>query len=152
LRPELDRLDARIARDLPQPSIEAALALNARATQAALEGRADAAVAEAERAVAIATAVQGASSREAFDLRWKTLRTLIQLRRGAPARSVGTSLVADLRQLGGPRDSTAAFVELYTTAFLFAEDDEHRLDFESARALVLADREIVKARGCPGMA
>src|SRR5262249_46475222 len=61
-------------------------------------------------------------------------------------------IIADLRQLGGPRDSTAAFAELYYTAFLFADDPEHRLPFESAESLMVADREIVKARGCRGIA
>jgi hypothetical protein len=87
-----------------------------------------------------------------LNLRWSLWRTLIELRRVDEARTLGATIIADLRQLGGPRDSTAAFAELYYTAFLFADDPEHRLSFDAAESLMLADREIVKARGCRGIA
>jgi len=149
---ELERLDAQIARDLPRDSFEHAMALDAHATLAAMTGRADAAVGYATQAVAAATALEGVASARVLNLRWSVWRTLIDLGRVAEARSLGASIIADLRQLGGPRDSTAAFAEIYYTAFLFANDPGHQLSFEDAEAIILADREIVKARGCRGIA
>jgi len=102
--------------------------------------------------VAAATALEGVASSRVLNLRWSVWRTFIDLGRVAEARSLGASIIADLRQLGGPRDSTAAFAEIYYTAFLFANDPEHQLSFENAEAVILSDREIVKARGCRGIA
>jgi hypothetical protein len=152
LREELERLDTQIASDLPPRSIEGALALNAHAALAAMTGDSERRVSYAEQAVATATTIEGTTSRQVLNLRWSLWRTLIELRRVDEARTLGAAIIGDLRQLGGPRDSTAAFAELYYTAFLFADDPEHRLSFDAAEALMLADREIVKARGCRGIA
>ena len=149
---ELDRLDAQIAQVLPPQAIERALALNARASLAAMNGESEVALERARAAVASATAIEGAASHRVLNLRWILWRMLIAQRRVAEARELGASIIADLRQLGGPRDSTAAFAELYYTAFLFANDPQYRLSFDAAEAVILADREIVKQRGCRGIA
>ena len=152
LAQELARLDAQIARDAPADSFEHAMALDARAALAAMTGRSDEAVADARQAVAMAVALQGVGSPRELNLRWSVWRTLIDLGRVAEARDLGASIIADLRQLGGPRDSTAAFAEIYYTAFLFANDPGHQAVVRDAEAVILADREIVKARGCRGIA
>jgi tetratricopeptide (TPR) repeat protein len=87
-----------------------------------------------------------------LNLRWNLWRLLMEFRQVDQARELGAAIVADLRQLGGPQDGTAAFAEIYTTAFLFANDPAHRLSFDAAEAIVLANREIVKQRGCRGIA
>jgi hypothetical protein len=87
-----------------------------------------------------------------LNLRWNLWRTLVDLRRVAEARTLGAAIIADLRQLGGPRDSTAAFAEIYYTALLFTSDPERQVPFDAAEATIRADSEIVKARGCRGIA
>ncbi|MBT9596218.1 MAG: hypothetical protein IV094_09570, partial [Vitreoscilla sp.] len=152
LAEELDRLDAELGGAGVSPTIEHALALSGRAALASLSGQAERSVALASQAVAQATAIEGAASPHVLNLRWNLWRMLIGLRRVAPARDLGSAIIADLRLLGGPRDPTAAFAEIYATAFEFANDPEHRLSFDAAEALILANRGIVQARGCRGIA
>jgi hypothetical protein len=152
LAAELDRLDTELGGPGVPPMIEHAMALSGRAALASLSGQAELSVALASQAVAQATALEGAASPQVFNLRWNLWRMLIGLRRVSPARDLGISIIADLRLLGGPRDPTAAFAEIYATAFEFANDPEHRLSFEAAEALILANRAIVQVRGCRGIA
>jgi len=149
---ELDSVDAQIARDLPPASIERAMALGARASLASLTGHGSQAVDYAHQAVAVAAGIEGAASPRVLNLRWNLWRLLMEFRQVDQARELGAAIIADLRQLGGPQDGTAAFAEIYTTAFLFANDPGHRLSFDAAEAVVLADREIVRQRGCRGIA
>jgi hypothetical protein len=152
LSAELDRVDAQIEQLLAPGSIEQALALNGRAALAAMTGHADLAVGHARQAVAVATTIEGGGSRRVLNLRWNLWRMLSEQRRIDEARDLGASIIADLRQLGGPRDSTAAFAEIYQTSFLFAHDPAHRLSFEAAEAVIRADREIVRLRSPRGIA
>jgi serine/threonine-protein kinase len=149
---ELDSVDADIARGLPPASIERAMALGARASLASLKGQGSQAIDHARQAVAVAAGIEGAASPRVLNLRWNLWRQLMEFRQVDQARELGAAIIADLRQLGGPQDGTAAFAEIYTTAFLFANDPGHRLSFDAAEAIVLADREIVKQHGCRGIA
>jgi serine/threonine-protein kinase len=149
---ELDTVDADLTRQLPAESIERALALGARASLASLQGQGAQAIEHAQHAVTIAAGIEGAASPRVLNLRWNLWRLLMEFRQVDRARELGAAIVADLRQLGGPQDGTAAFAEIYTTAFLFANDPANRLSFDAAEAIVLADREIVRQRGCRGIA
>ncbi|MEK8034518.1 serine/threonine-protein kinase [Ideonella sp. DXS29W] len=149
---ELDRIDAELARETSPATIERALAWGARASLLALKGQGPQAIEQANRAVTLAASIEGAASPRVLNLRWAQWRLLMEFRQVDRARELGASIVADLRQLGGPKDGTAAFAEIYTTAFLFADDPEHRLSFDAAEAIVLADRDIVRQHGCRGIA